>query len=401
MFLKTRALLMMLAAGLGGCGVGGTSAPAGTTAPTDDGWVGTWGAALHQPAAVDNQSFRMIVHPTLAAPRIRIRFANFYGDAPVTFEAIHAALREAGPAIVAGSDRSVTFNGVDSVTVPVGGEAISDPVDLAVAVGDDVAVSFYVATPAQLSQHGSSTAVSYIASGNHTDEASGTSYTGSGTSWWGLVGIDAERADALGTLVALGDSITDGNSPPDVNNRWPDYFATRLQDAGIAVGVLNAGIGANQVTQDTNFLGSSQAAVTRFDRDVLQRPAVKWLVLFEGTNDLAQGITADAVYAGLQDIAQRARGQGIHVIVGTITPRGKDPTWQANPALEEQRVALNDLIRAGVPGDFDQLADFDVALALPSEPSVMAPEYDSGDGLHPGPVGLQRIAAEVPVDALN
>lgn len=395
-----RALVLLASLLAAGCGVGGiaSSVPATETSP----WVGTWGTALHQPAAVAaDTSLRMVVHPTLAAERIRVRFANPYGDAPVTLAAIHAALRTTGPAIDAATDRIVTFGGAETVTLAPGAEVVSDPVDLPVAIGDDVAVSFYVADASTLSQHGASRSVNYLATGNHTAEADGASFTSTATSWWGVIGIDAERADAPGTLVALGDSITDGNDPPDINNRWPDYFATRLQGEGILVGVLNAGIGANQVTQDTNFLGTSEAAVKRADRDVFQRPSVKWMVLFEGTNDLGQGLTADVVYAGLVDIAQRARTRGIHVIAGTITPRGRDAAWAANPALEEERVKLNEMIRAGVGTQFDQLADFDVALREEAAPALMRLEYDSGDGLHPSPLGLQRIADEVPLDALQ
>lgn len=399
--MKTPLLPAVLVAAslLGACGVGGESTESGVR---DMRWVGTWGAALHQPAAVAaDTTLRMIVRPTLAGERIRVRFANPYGDAPVTVGSIHAALRTTGASIDPATDRIVTFGGDESLTLAPKSEVVSDPVDLPVAIGDDLAVSFYVADPSTLSQHGASRALSYLATGDHAADADGAAFTSTATSWWGVIGVDVFREDALGTFVAFGDSITDGNDPPDINNRWPDYFATRLQEASLPVGVLNAGIGANQVTQDTNFLGTSESAVKRFERDALQRPRVRWLVLFEGTNDLGQGISADAIFSALAQLAGRAHAQGIHVIIGTITPRGKDATWTANPALEEQRVALNDKLRASVGSVFDQLADFDVALRVPEAPSIMAPEYDSGDGLHPNPLGLQVIADTVPIDALR
>lgn len=394
--------VLLSAAALAGCGAATDSAP--PHAAGADPWVGIWGAALHQGAATAaDTSFRMIVRPTLDAPVIRLRLANSHGTAPVRFESVHAAIRDVGPAVVAGSDQAVRFGGVDAVTVPVGAEALSDPVTLAVTPDDELAVSFHVADASTLSQHGSSNAVSYLASGDHAAEPDGSAFTSAGTSWWALAGVDGARADSPGTFVALGDSITDGNNPPEANNRWPDYFADRLAAAGMPIGVLNAGIGANQVTQDTTFLGSSEAAVKRFERDVLQRPAVRWMIVFEGTNDLAQGIAADAIFAGLLDIAARARERGIVVIAGTVTPRGKDPTWRATPAFETERVKLNDLIRANVGSgkSFDALADFDAALGAPAAPDVMSPQYDSGDGLHPNPLGLMLIADTVPLDALK
>jgi lysophospholipase L1-like esterase len=344
----------------------------------------------------------MIVHPTLAAETIRVRFANPYGTAPVTFSNVHAALRTTGPAIDAATDHPVTFNdGGDTLTLAPGEEVFSDPIEMPIAIGDDLAVSFYVADAATLSQHGASRAVSYLATGDHAAEADGTSFTSTGTSWWSLIGVDGLRPDALGTFIGFGDSITDGNDPPDTNNRWPDYFATRLQGLGLPIGVLNAGIGANQVTQDTNFLGTSEAAVKRFARDALARPSVKWMVLFEGTNDLAGGVKAEALFDALASMASRAHAQGIHVIIGTVTPRGKDATWTANGTYEPERVKLNDMLRIAVPGTFDQLADFDAAMAAPGEASVMNPQYDSGDGLHPNPLGLMRLAQVIPVDRLQ
>ncbi len=396
-------LPLLAASALAACGT--SAAPELVAAPKSD-WVGIWGTALHQPAATNaDTSFRMIVHPTLAAEVIRVRFASPYGTAPVTFSSVHAALRTNGPAIDAVSDHPVTFkDGETTLTLAPGEEVFSDPIALPIAIGDDLAVSFYVADAATLSQHGGSRSVNYLAIGNHTGEADGSAFNSTGTSWWSLIGVDGERSDALGTFVGFGDSITDGNDPPETNNRWPDYFATRLQGLGIPVGVLNAGIGANQVTQDTNFLGTSEAAVKRFGRDLLQRPAVKWMVLFEGTNDLAQGITADAIFAGLADMAGRAHAQSIHVIVGTITPRGGDPTWDATPAFETERVKLNDLIKGAVGTTFDELADFDAALAAPSAPGTppaMNPAYNSGDGLHPNPAGLMLMADTIPVGALK
>jgi lysophospholipase L1-like esterase len=403
-FLRSFVAMVGLAI-LGGCDVG-------SVAPYSDGihdarWIGIWGTALHQPAAVAaDTSLRMIVHPTLGADRIRVRFANPYGDAPVTFESIHAALRTTGPAVDADTDHVVTFAGADTLTLAPKTEAFSDPIDLAIVPGDDLAISFYVAAASTQSQHGASRAVSYLATGNHTDEADGSSFTSTATSWWSVIGIDAFREDARGTFVGFGDSITDGNEPSEANNRWPDYFATRLQGEAFPIGVLNAGIGANQVTRDTNFLGTSEAAVKRFDRDALQRPNVRWMVIFEGTNDLGGGVPAEPIFAALCQLAGRAHAHGVHVIAGTITPRGKDGTWPTNPALEEQRVKLNDLIRGSVDSPesgacFDELADFDEALRDPLVPYVMAAQYDSGDGLHPNPLGLQVIAETIPIEGFK
>lgn len=60
------------------------------------------------------------------------------------------------------------------------------------------------------------------------------------------------------------------------------------------------------------------------------------------------------------------------------------------------RQKINDFIRNS--GTFDAVADFDKLLADPSIPSQLAPQYDSGDYLHPGVVGYQHLADEFPVE---
>ena len=378
------------------------SVPQDPLLPPGPTWVGAWGTAMHQSVNFSEVSLRMVVHPSIGGDQLRLRFSNAHGQTAAQYRKVSIALRDTGPAIDAATLSTVRFDGAESFELPPGGERISDPLVFSFAAGDDLAISFHVGTDAPLDQHGNAVAINYIsASGDFTEETSGASYTSTSTSWMGLVGVDVQREGRAGTFVALGDSITDGGNPPDTNNRWPDYFATRLAAEGIDKGVLNAGIGANQVTRDTNFLGMSQAAVTRFARDVLARPSVDSLVLFEGTNDLNGGVLADEVYAGLRDMSQRARALGIHVIAGTVTPRGKDPLWGANPALEEQRQILNASIRAGIGTDFDALADFDTALASPGAPDVMNPLFDSGDGLHPNALGYQALADAVPLDFLQ
>ena len=163
--MKNRSVLFFALAATA-CGVGGGPVSTPVQVPKSD-WVGIWGAALHQPASTAaDTSFRMIVHPTLAAETIRVRFASPYGTAPVTFSSVHAALRTNGPAIDAATDHAVTFNdGADTLTLEPGEEVFSDPVALPIAIGDDLAVSFYVADAATLSQHGASRAVSYLATG--------------------------------------------------------------------------------------------------------------------------------------------------------------------------------------------------------------------------------------------
>ena len=151
-----------------------SSAPATASGRAGDGWVGVWSAAPYgpyplgplsgQPTATvpvgialplpsvlpgnhaSNQSFRMIVHPTLGGDVARLRFSNLMGETPLQMDAFHLAksLAQDTPAIVPGTDVAVTFHGSVGVTIAPGAEAVSDPVPFSFAVGDDLAVSFHV-----------------------------------------------------------------------------------------------------------------------------------------------------------------------------------------------------------------------------------------------------------------
>ena len=139
--------------------------------------------------------------------------------------------------------------------------------------------------------HPAAAATTFAAANNSGDlgrDETGANLKSFSQSWYYLSGIDAVQQNTHGTLVAIGDSITDGaGSTADQNKRWPDQFAARLQSAGSATiqSVLNSGIGGNQVL--TDYAGpSGTGLLDRLVQDVLQRANVTDVVLLEGTNDL-------------------------------------------------------------------------------------------------------------------
>ncbi len=93
------------------------------------------------------------------------------------------------------------------------------------------------------------------------------------------------------SIVIVGDSITDGvGSTEDTNRRWPDALAARLQDdpALASIAVVNAGISGNRILNDAHgphFMGPS--VLSRFDRDALSKPGVRWILLMAGINDIS------------------------------------------------------------------------------------------------------------------
>ena len=182
-----------------------------------------------------------------------------------------------------------------------------------------------------------------------------------------------------GAIVAFGDSITDGvTTTPDTHRAWPTLLAAKLQanPATSHWAVINAGISGNRVRRDV--IGRS--ALGRFDRDVLARAGVKWLVLFEGINDVTfsalpdvpdtQRTTADELIEALEQIVDRAHAHGIKVMGGTLMPMGG--LWLHNAETEAMRQAVNDWIRTS--GKLDAVADFDAATRDPRQPARLAPE---------------------------
>ncbi|MET1072092.1 MAG: SGNH/GDSL hydrolase family protein [Umezawaea sp.] len=373
---------------------GGTSGARPPTVP--DGWVGTWGgaAAAGVGNGYVNYSIRNIVHTSVGGSAVRVRLSNRFSPQPVLMGHVSIAVsaRAGYPEAVAGSMRELTFGGSPTITIPAGADVLSDQVSLRVPRDGDLLVTTYTPSPSgPVTYHGLATQTSFFTrNGDFAMETSGASYNEQTTAWHYVTGIDVRGSAAGGTVVAFGDSITDGaGATSGANKRWPDLLADRL---GGRLGVVNSGISGNRLLLDGG--GAGVNALARFDHDVLAETGVRSVILLEGINDIQQNPhqtdPAPLITAYRQFIAQ-AHSHGIRVLGGTVLPfKG----WQVyDPTLEATRQALNDFIRTG--GAFDAVVDFDTAMRDPSDPLRMRPEYDSGDHLHPNDAGYQAMANAV------
>lgn len=390
--LSTAAVLMLAAVTASGSAAGDLAA---------HGWVGTWAASpaaavANTPQGYPNYSIRNVMHTSAGGDQARVRLSNTFGTAPLTFGHVTLAVAADGPRAAGGTMRTLTFGGQSAVVVPPGAEVLSDPAWLRVPADADLLVTTYVPTPSgPVTYHPLAQQTSFFTrAGDFASEESGASFTEQTAVWHYVSEVDV-RGPARGTVVTLGDSITDGaHSTPGANRRWPDRLSDRLHGR---LGVLNAGISGNRLLLDGATSGRD--ALARLADDVLTSGDVRTLIVLEGINDIQQNphqTDPAMIVSALRQIVAQAKARGIRVIGGTLTPfKG----WKVyDPTLEKTRQAVNAFIRTS--GIYDGVVDFDAAVRDPADPLAMLPAYDCGDHLHPNDAGYQRMADAVPLTLL-
>ncbi|WP_328475671.1 SGNH/GDSL hydrolase family protein [Actinoplanes sp. NBC_00393] len=369
-----------------------------------------------------NQTLRMIVHPSVEGTSWRIRLTNEFGTRPVTFGRAAVGLQSSGANLKAGSNRALTFGGRRSVTVAAGRTVLSDPVSVKVtdAQSQDLAVSLHVAgASGPMTWHAAAFTTSYLSdqnAGDHTGDVADTAFPHSTTSWFFVSEAQVQRRDAA-TVVAFGDSITDGFfATLNEKDRWPDVLQRRLDERrpdSRPISVVTEAIGGNMVTRIGRTPGGctpcdGPPALDRLDRDVLDRPGVRAVILLEGINDLGGGgATAEQVIAGYREIIRRVHARGIKIIGATLTPSaGTAFGLYGTPETDAKRRTINTFIRTS--GEFDGVADFSAATEDPANPGHLLPAYDTnssaggpGDHLHPNRAGFLAMAAAVDVAQLE
>jgi lysophospholipase L1-like esterase len=371
-------------------------------------WISTFGASPQIPAAplaIDGQTLRQVAHVSLGGSVIRVRLSNAFGASPLPISEAHVALSAGGSSTVPGTDRTLTFGGSPTTTIPASALVVSDPVELQVPNLANVTVSLWFAgAVSATTEHSLSVQTTWLSpSGNFAGDVTFPAASTTSLHWYFLNGIEVvPRAPQAAAVVALGDSITDGfNSTVDANHRWPNFFAERLlaRPSTRDVAVVDEGISGNRVLHDV--LGPN--ALSRLDRDVLAQSGVRWVVVLEGINDIglpgafgltSEGVSADEIIEGHKQIIARAHAKGLAIYGGTLTPF-EDTTIPGyySPEGEAKRQAVNAWIRTS--GAYDAVIDFDAAVRDPTHPARMLPAYDSGDHLHPNDAGYQVMANAV------
>ncbi|MGN6270985.1 MAG: SGNH/GDSL hydrolase family protein [Sphingomonas sp.] len=384
-------------------------------AAAKDHWVGSWARALYDggtkdAATLDNATVRTVVRLSAGGPQLRLRFSNAFGDAPLVINSVSVAYagQPGTGTIDPRSARAVTFGGAGAVTVPQGAYFYSDPVDLPVHGLSLVAVTFHLPhAPARLTAQGIGKGHSFVAHGVDP-RAALLPDARPVDRIYQLDGIDVLSPG--GTVAALGDSIPAASGAPlDGSGRWTDVLATRMQASPEwrGWGVANLGIAGGRVARE----GTGPAAIARLDRDVLSRPNIRTIIVFEGVNDLGKLVREEpvtsatraavvrAIIQGYRQIIERAHDHGVRVVGATITPFTGNTHYRNDADAEADRQQVNAWIRA--PGHFDAVIDFASVVADPTHPERLSPADDSGDHLHPSDKGQALLGATVPLAVLG
>ncbi len=368
-------------------------------------WLATWstGPQLVEPhnmppePGLSNNTLRSIVRVTQGGDHIRLRFSNAFSSEPVTLQKVSIAQHRHAGEIDPQTARPVLFSGAEAITMAPGSEHVSDPLDFNLQAGSTVAINIYFAeTSKDVTGHPGSRTTSYIAEGNQLNAADLSTQV-TADRWYVVTGIEVQAPENAAAVVVLGDSITDGRgSGTNKQNRWPDIFAEKLRANANTqnIAVINQGIGGNCVTRAC--LGPS--ALDRFERDVLNQAGVKWLIIFEGINDIGQAKNAedaekiaDALIAAYQSMINQAHAANIKVYGATLLPFAT--SFYDTPERLDAWRTVNSWIRNS--GEFDAVIDFEAVMTDPEQPGLLRADGDTGDHLHPNENGYVIMGSAV------
>jgi len=401
LFLRTTTA-MLLAVGMSSFAVAQSSVP----------WTGTWSVAPQQTTIdssfnnLQQQTLRQTLQTSIGGSAARVRISNTFGVQSLTVQDVHLAqslLDSSGnptSSTITGTDHLVTFGGSTTATIPAGQTLASDAVAIEATPAENLMVSMYFpngvdsanSTYHQLAgQNGM-----FLAAGDVSANSTITT-TSTFSSYFYLTDVDVQNSAAIGSVVALGASITDDLATTfNTNRRWTNDLAARLNAVGMQVGVVNKGISGNKLLED----GAGQSALNRFSRDVLSQPNVHWVIFSDDPiNDLSDLTSSEepsysSLIAGVQQLISQAHASGIKFYCSTLTPNGGRPAADWSTGAETIREQINAFYLSGTSG-CDGIVDQAGATADPTDPVQYLPAYNSGDSLHPNDAGHLAIANAV------
>ena len=367
-------------------------------------WVGTWTTAMqlveHHNLApepgLSGNSIREIVQVSVGGDKIRVKFSNEHGKSPLNIKAVEIAVATSSGSsadIKVGTMKSLKFKGKAGVTIEAGKMVASDAIDFKLRNRENVAITIHYGECDNkiVTGHPGSRTTSYLVEGNGSDfsKAKKTNH------WYTICGIDVVGNKNTRAVAILGNSITDGRgSTTNMQDRWPDNLSRALLDNAKTkdVAMLNLGIGGNCVLRG----GLGPTGSSRFTRDIMQQEGVKYVIIFEGINDIGScrngEQTANALIEAYKKMIVEAHAKGIKVYGGTITPfKGNK---YHTPDHEAARTKVNTWIRTS--GAFDAVIDFDKMIRDSANPEALQSKFlYENDWLHPNADGYKTMGSSI------
>lgn len=374
-------------------------------------WTAAWSSspaiAPARPARyAKDLTLRFILRMQLSGDALRLRLSNFGGkaDAPIAAVCVAPMLDEHTQDVSA--LRPVTFGGREGCVIPAGGTVQSDEIAFETVRNGDVCVSLYIRDYAPL--------------------ASGTDVTGPLSRFWFAEGncakdaqlsvmnrmkhdtvffldlVEVRSASDCEVLACFGDSIT--------AQSWPDFLIQRcLDEDRTHLCVIRRGIGGSRVLRQYENLQHRSYGPHGADRFERELSGADRVIIMHGINDLIHpdGVnplrpwsdlpTAEELIEGLRWYVRKGHEMGMKVYLGTIV------TMLGWPSASEYKEGIRQEVNAWIrtQTEADGCVDFDAAIRDPDDPSHRAPEYDSGDHVHPSLAGAKAMAACVPAAFLE
>ena len=379
-------------------------------------WATSHGARQVAPATpiMNNRTVRMLLMPSISGTHLRVKVENTMGEAPVVFSSAYIGISIGeGADVKPGSNRQLTFDGLPGLTLAPGQGAYSDSLPFKVRAFRKLSLSLHVTSASDVSTHVVGLRINYSAAGNVAASDSGAGFeplpeiaalnSGQWPFYW-VAALDVKSSSTPGTIVAFGDSITDGRCStrddalivqPNLYQRWGDVLAMRLAKGPkqYRYAVANEGIAGNRILNR----GNGPAALERVHRDVLDRSGATHVILFEGTNDITGNFTAAQIQAGAQILIDKAHAAGMKIYGVTAIPRGRPaPLTGWTGSMEAQRLLVNQWMRT--QANFDGVIDFDKLMAhgpvvtqTDGSTAVQIPAPWNCDNTHPNAAGYKAM----------
>ena len=410
-------IVLGVAVGAGTLGVTAVPASAGPA------WQVAWTSPTDLSIGYTQYStVRDIATIPVSGTAIALTFSNLWSKYPTTFTAVTVGVQQSGVNVVPGSFVPVTFHGGSrSVVIGAGAQVTSDPVAMNVHANETLSVSIAVGGWAAVSAHtccdgNIDTWATSNRVGNLTMSPTGANFnpqlTGAYIRW--LSGISVAGSPAIGSIVAFGDSITDGYGYMNNGFSWVTALQRRISQLppDQQVSVVNEGIAGNTMAafppNTTYELTSGGLAGTkRFSNDALAWPGVRDVVLLLGTNDIwfgAGGLgkpvppygTPLSIEGAMRLVIAQAHAKGVKIYGVTLLPRSTSTKADHDQAEywgpQEQAVlqAVNTWMLSGTTG-FDGVIDLAAVMGDvyngACNPTVPYAPYFNPDHLHPNVAG--------------